>query len=266
MKLIHPSCLAALFALGIAPLTAGELKLHPELAAAAAKVDTAGSFFEVDLVKEDLDRLLPYAGLIGEMLTDLDDDGPEVDFHCMLESSGLLDISAVARSNARHGTSWINKTYQANGGSRKGLFSIAAGKIQEFRVARMSPAGADLALELRADLSQLSGLIQSMGRALGVSEEAGQQLEKEVKHLGMTIGEALGRTAFTLQLAMIFDTKKVAETTLLPEPKDMVGRIDGMTWFWGKAGEALLEEGRAKGTLDFTRTETGGVVTYLRLP
>jgi len=261
MKWIHLNCVAALLALNLAPWAAAELKLHPEAAAAASKVDSAGSFFEVDIVKEDMDMLLPYADLIGELLAGPDDDGTKPDVRRMLESSGLLDLSAVAKSNARHGSSWINKAYLANGGSRKGLFALVAGDPREFRVARMVPAGTDLAVELRADLSQVPGLIQSMGAALGVSKEAGGELEKQVKHLGMTIGEALGRTAFTLDLAITLETANKGAATF-PEPKEMMGRIEGLTWLWDKAGEAMLEESRAKGTLDFTRAETGGVVTY----
>lgn len=41
MKPIHPGCLAATLVLGIAPLAAENLSLHPELAVAASKVDTA---------------------------------------------------------------------------------------------------------------------------------------------------------------------------------------------------------------------------------
>ena len=167
MKPIHPSCVAALLALGIAPLAAENLPLHPELAAAASKVDTAGSFFEVDLVKEDIDMLLPYADLFGEFLQELDEDRSKVDVRGMLEASGLLDLSAVAKSNTRHGDSWLNKTYHATGGSRKGLFSLMAGDREAFRVARMAPSGTDLALELRVDLSQMPGLIESVAGSHG---------------------------------------------------------------------------------------------------
>ena len=109
MKPIHPCCLAATLVLGISPLVAQELKLHPELATAASKVDSAGSFFEVDLVKEDIEMLLPYADLVGEFLQDLDEDLSKVDVCGMLEASGLLDLSAVAKSNTRDGDSWLNK-------------------------------------------------------------------------------------------------------------------------------------------------------------
>ena len=97
---------------------------------------------------------------------------------------------------------------------------------------------------------------------MGVAEEAGEQLAKEVDHLGMTIEEALKRTTFTVQLAMGFDIGNEGETSTPPEPDEMIGRIDGMTWFWNKAGEAWLEEGRSTGLLDMTRSETEGVVTY----
>ena len=262
MKLIFPNYLAAVLALGIGPMAAQNLPLHPGLAAAASKVDTAGSFFEVDLVKEDIDMLLPYAGPMGEFLQELDEDVPTVDVRGMLEASGLLDLSAVAKSNARHGDSWLNKTYYATGGSRKGLFSLMAGDSEAFRVARMAPSGTDLAAELRIALTQVPGLIRSVGGAMGVAGEVGEQLAKEVDHLGMTIEEALERTTLTVQLAMSFELGNEGEAGTLPMPKELVCRIDGMTWFWNKAGEAWLEESRSAGLLDMTRSETDGVVTY----
>ena len=168
MKPIHPGCLAATLVLGIAPLAAENLSLHPELAFAASKVDTAGSFFQVDLVKEDLEMLLPYADLMGEFLQDLDEDLSKVGVLGILEASGLLDLSAVATSNTRDGDSWLNKTYRATGGSRKGLFSLMAGEQEAFRVARMAPSGTDLALELRVDLSRMPGLIESVAGSMGL--------------------------------------------------------------------------------------------------
>ena len=126
----------------------------------------------------------------------------------------------------------------------------------------MAHSGTDLALELRTDLSQLPGLIESIGEALGVPEEAGEELSKEVDHLGMTIEEALKRTACTVQLAMSFDIGEGEEAGELPMPKELICRIDGMTWFWNKAGEAWLEESESEGVLDMTRSESDGMVTY----
>lgn len=84
----------------------------------------------------------------------------------------------------------------------------------------------------------------------------------EIDQLDMTIGEAVKQTTFTLQLAMGFDIGKTDEAGTPPEPDEMIGRIDGMTWFWNMAGEAWLEEGRSTGLIDMTRSETDGVVTY----
>lgn len=262
MNLIQLSRIAALLSLGTAPLAANELKLHPELEAAASKVDTDASHLELSLVKEDMEMILPYAELVGEMLTELEGTEAKVDVRSILGASGLLDLSAVAKSNARHGGSWLNKTYYATGGSRKGLFSLLAGDSEEFQVARMAQSGTDLAFELRADLSQLPGLIESIGGALGVAGDAKEELAREVDHLGMTIEEALKRTSFRVQLAMNFELGDESEANTLPVPQDLICRIDGMTRFWNKAGEAWLEECESKGVLAITRSESDGMVTY----
>lgn len=259
---MKPTFLTALplaAALGVAPLNAQQVELHPSLRTAASKVDPGGSFVELNHVGGDIDVLTKYVNLFLEAVREFDDSVPEIDISKILDASGIGDINATARSNSWKDDIWLNQAYIDNGGSRDGVFSLLGGTGEEFSVPRMCPQGTDLAFEFPIDLSQMPHLIRSVAATVGAGEEAAAELDKEIAPLEMTIEQTLKKIDVTFNLAIDFDSLADADSV---SPPAFVGRIDGLNWLWLKLGEQFIKDNLEDNEVGYKRTEEGGVVTY----
>ena len=166
--------------MGASALHGEDSKIHPDLLNALSKVDSDGSYLELNSVSEDMEVLTKYSSILMDIIGDMDKTVPKVDMRRLLDALGVLDLKSLARSNKKHGDLWLNKTYLATGGSNKGLFSLMGGNGDSFTVPSMSPAGTDIALEMQLSFEQLPELIKSIASPMGAGAEADKEFKKEI--------------------------------------------------------------------------------------
>lgn len=171
MKTRYPLILPLSLMMGASPLHGQDTTIHPDLLKALSKVDSDGSYLELNSMSEDMEALKKYSNLLMEVISGMDPTVPKVNTGELMGALGALDMKAMARSNKKHGDIWINKTYLANGGSGKGIFSLIGQNGDTFTVPSMSPAGTDIALEIQLSLKQIPELIKSIASPMGGGEE-----------------------------------------------------------------------------------------------
>jgi hypothetical protein len=265
MKAKNAMSLSLALMMGNSPLHGEDTKIHPDLLNALSKVDSDGSYLELNSVSEDMEVLTKYSSILMEVIGEMDETVPKVDTRQLMDALGILDLKSLARSNKKHGDLWINKTYLANGGSGKGLFSLMGGKGDPFTVPSMSPDGTDIAMEIQLSFEQLPELIKSIARPMGAGEEAEKELKKQVLPLQMSIGETLSRLYTKLHFAIDFDLEGKADPGKMMTP-DFVGRVDHLTWLWLKVGDEFLKENLVNLGMEFQRKEDGSTMTYTLTP
>ena len=265
MKAKYAMMLPLALMIGASELHGEDSKVHPDLLNALSRVDSDGSYLELNSVSEDMEVLTKYSSILMDIIGDMDKTVPKVDMRRLLDALGVLDLKSLARSNKKHGDLWLNKTYLATGGSNKGLFSLMGGNGDSFTVPSISPAGTDIALEMQLSFEQLPELIKSIASPMGAGEEADKEFKKEILPLQMSIGETLGRFSTKLHLAIDFDLGGKADPGKMMTP-EFVGRVDRLTWLWLKVGDEFLKENLVNLGIEFQRKKDGAIITYTLTP
>lgn len=235
--------------------------LSPDLSGAASKVDTAGTYLELNKHDGDIAYITPYLQLIAEIARENGEDIPK-DFNAakLISALGLDKLKATAISNTNLGDIWHNQIYIESDPSA-GIFSLSGGQSSEFTIPKMSPVGTDIALELELDLSQLPTIARNLGASVGKQSEVEKELTKKIPELNnATVEELLKKAKAEFNLAIDFDpTSKleITPTTKLDRPR-LIARIDGLTWLWDIVGDNLIKEAG----LPLGKSEKDGVITY----
>lgn len=240
-----------------------DIKLNSLLDETAAKVDTDGEYLQMNYMKNDITNLLEYADFIIGLIkkSDTEVDIPkDLDIHALADSLGLNDFVAMAASNKKVYSAWNNKVYTYNNGSVKGINSFYGGSEEKFAVIDFAPEQADIALQMRLDLRQLTPMIEKIAKQFGKTKEMERDMKKPVPELaGMTPFELLEKINIRASIAVELDRKTRIN---LPEANvatpHVVARLDNASWVWEFVEPVLMEESG----LPWKREVLGEVKTY----
>ena len=250
--------------LAMSPLQSGaQVELIPSLNKISQKVDTDGTYLQLNKFDADLATFVEY----GELALDIaKEETPEIPADLkvadMFKMLGLDDMKASALSSKKVNGSWDNKSYLYTGGSDKGILSMYGKANEAYVVTGFAPETTDIAMQIRMDLRQAKQIITEVAAAMGKSEMMQKEMNKKQDQLGgMTPFDLISKLDVCVNIAVDLDRSKriplpmVAGTAPLT---DLVARIDGVAWAWDLFGNALITQTG----LPWEKAEEADVITY----
>jgi len=248
--------------LAASPLSAQDKKFDDGLLKAASKVDTDGSYLQLNRLDGDIKVITEYLSMALDIAKQVEDDVPkDLDVKELVQILGLHTLKSTAQSAKFDGNVWTNKAFIDNGGSNKGIFSLLGGNGTAYSVADMAPEGADLALQLKLDLRQVEKIIMEIAGAVGEERQAKRTMNEQIPNLDLAVGKLLSKFNVTMNLVVDLNPDKRVEVGPMEIAKpNIVGRIDGLAWMWDQVGEKMMKEMHEQ--IPFVRTEKMGVITY----
>lgn len=154
--------------------------------------------------------------------------GP-IDAGALVDSIGIADAAASARSLRKDGDSWLIRRYSYFPQGRQGFSNLMGKEAFEFRSPALIPAATDLVVETRIDATTLPALIQRVAGACGQQAAASKFLSEPLP-IGANLEAVLGITDLHLILGVDISSWRATPTS--PQPVDFFVQIMG--------GKALL--------------------------
>ncbi|MCW1914948.1 hypothetical protein OJ996_15270 [Luteolibacter sp. GHJ8] len=142
----------------------------------------------------------------------------------IVDSIGIADAAASARSLRKDGDSWLARRYSYFPEGRKGFSNLMGKEAFEFRSPSFIPAATDLVVETRIDGTTLPGLIQRIAGACGQQAAASKFLSEPLP-IGANLEALLSMTDLHLMLGV--DISSWQATPLSPQPVDFFVQITG---------------------------------------
>lgn len=252
----------------LAPLqSSAQAQLEPSLAKISEKVDTDGTYLQLNKFDGDITAFVEY----GELLLDMLRKEEPGKIPAALKVADLVNIlgidalKASALSSKKTNGAWDTKSYASTSSSDKGVLSIYGKANQDYRVTSFAPETTDVAAQIRLDLSKLEPMILSFGEALGLQETVVDELKKNRQEIGgMPISDLISKLDIAINLAIDMDRKERMQIPGLPSTipnTDLVARIDGLNWAWDLYGDLLI----AQSGLPWQKADKEGITT-LTLP
>lgn len=250
--------------LTMAPLQAGaQVQLEPSLAKISQKVDTDGTFLQLNKFDGDIAALIEYGEIALDIakkeVSEIPADLKVADLFKVL---GLDAMKASALSSKKVNGSWDNKSYLYTGGSDKGILSMYGKANEAYFVANFAPETTDIAVQLRMDLRQAKQIITEIMAAVGQSEMMTKEMDKKQDQIGgMTPFDLISKLDICVNVAIDMDRTKrmpLPENVGAAPTTEGVVRIDGVAWVWDLFGDKLIRESN----IPWNKTDKAGVITY----
>ena len=222
------------------------VKIQSSLSTAIQQVDTDGEIFQIHKSSDFIKRLVEGADKhFLPIVREKDEQFPvEFTFSKMLNMSGLLEITAGAKSVKKYGDNYLTKSFIQTNGSRKGIFSILGKEDQPWASLEYAPANTDLLLETQLDLTNAPTIIRQLAELMG--EEAAAKmldsLNEKDPAAGNTIEQILAQADARISVIAELDKTKTWSTNNSIELPIIhaTGRIDGIAKFlWDNYGQAI---------------------------
>jgi hypothetical protein len=149
--------------------------------------------------------------------------GP-IDPGALVDSLGLADAAASAKSLRKDGDSWLMRRYTYLPKGSQGFSNLMGKEPFEFRSPALIPAATDLVVETRIDATTLPALIQRVAKACG-QEAAASKFLSEPLPIGANLEALLSMT--DLHLILGADISSWQATPTSPQPVDFFVQIMG---------------------------------------
>lgn len=245
----------------LSPVSA-QVQLEPTLHKTVQKVDTDGTYLEINKIDDDLSVLVEYGEMILDIAKKEEDDIPKgLNVKEIMKVLGLKQLKATAMSSKKVNGAWDNKAYLYAGEKPKGILSLYGPANAENVVASFAPETTDIALQLRLDLREAKGIAQEIASMIGERNKMDKEMNKSRPELkGLTAYELVDKMNVCVNLAIDLDRKnrfKPAPDVDIPTP-DFVARLDGVAWVWQYVGDEMMKETN----LPWQSKVEGGVTTY----
>lgn len=166
-----------------------------------------------------------------------------LDFVKLLDEIGLNEFSNSAASSKKQGDTHLSKIFIQTNGSRKGLLSLLGQQPEPWAAPTYAPAGADLVLETKLDLSKLTQHIKTISTMF--PQEAQDSLNEALTQpdpiAGKTFEQLLANANARISLYAKLDHEKSWSQQGMRFPAlTAAGRIDGIAKFlWENYGAEL---------------------------
>jgi len=146
MKKRYFAFIPAISCMGLSSISA-ETKLESSLEKVASKVDTDGTYLQLNKFDGDIETLVEYGELALDLAKKEETSIPaDLKVEKIVKLIGLDQMKALAASSKKVDGSWNNLSYIYTGGSNKGLLSVYGDTDEKVSVADFAPETTDIAL------------------------------------------------------------------------------------------------------------------------
>jgi hypothetical protein len=187
------------------------------------KVDIGGKLLHFDDHQGNRDWMVQFVEAILEGVPEAKALG-SVNPEELVDSLGVADAAASARSLRKDGDSWLMRRYSYYPQGRQGFSNLMGKEAFEFHSPSFIPAATDLVVETRLDATTLPGLIQKIASACG-QEAAASKFLSEPLLIGANLEAVLSMT--NLHLILGVDISSWQATPTSPQAVDFFVQIMG---------------------------------------
>jgi hypothetical protein len=213
-----------------APAAAAPASLPPAIPDASphfnhvmGKVDVGGKVLHFDDHAGQREWMVQLVKAVLDGVPEAKALGP-IDAEALVDSLGIAEAAASARSLRKDGDSWLMRRYSYLPQGRQGFSNLMGKEPFEFRSPALIPAATDLVVETKIDATTLPTLIQRVAKACG-QEAAASRFLSEPLPIGANLEAVLSIT--DLHLILGVDISSWQATPTSPQPVDFFLQIMG---------------------------------------
>ncbi len=236
--------------LAMAPMHASaQITLEPSLTKVAQKVDTDGTYLQLNKFDGDIKALTEYGELGLDIAKQHIKEIPaDTSIAKLSKLIGIDAMKASAMSSKKEAGAWNNKAYIYTGGSNAGILSMYGKTNADYIVTGFAPETTDIAIQLTLDLRKAEEIISGFGAAFGQTADINQVMDKKLPMLGnKTAFELISKLNFNVNIALDINSDKRLPIPMPVEgfaapSTDILVRIDGIAWAWDLFGDKLISQ------------------------